>query len=373
MFSNLKNINKQVVIKYILFLGFTWLISSPISAQIDELANFHKPPEKLVVGVKITPPFIMKTMDGTYTGLSFDLWNEIAEEMGIRYTVKEYDLKGLEKALVNKEIDICINPLTVTESRLEKFEFTQPFFISSLGVATSAKRKNKSYIILSNFLSWDFLKMIGILVGSIMLFGFLVWLAERGNNPDHFEHGWQGLWDGFWWSAVTMTTVGYGDKSPKTFIGRIISLVWMFSAIVIISGFTASITSTITLESLDAHISHTEDLFSKKLGAVANSSTIDYLKRHHMKFQVYPNEVKGLEAVKNHEIDVFVHDEPIMRYQIKRHEWSTQIQIILHSLRVEYYSFSLPYDSDLLHEINPVLVKKLHSDYWQIILKKYDL
>lgn len=365
--------NKQVMTKYVLFLGFTLLISSPISAQFEELANFQKPPKKLVVGVKIAPPFVMKAMDGTFTGLSFDLWNEIAEEMGIRYTVKEYDLKGLEKALVNGEIDICINPLTVTQTRLEKFEFTQPFFISSLGVATSTKRKNKSYIILSNFFSWDFVKMIGILIGNIMLFGFLVWLAERGNNPDDFKKGWQGLWDGFWWSAVTMTTVGYGDKSPKTFIGRIVSLIWMFSAIVIISGFTASITSTITLESLDAHISHTEDLFSKKLGAVANSSTIEYLDRHHMKYKLFPNEVEGLKAVLDHKIDVFVHDDPIMRYQIKQNEWTQKIQIILHSLRVEYYSFSLPYDSELLHKINPVLVEKLHSDYWQIILKKYDL
>ena len=48
--------------------------------------------------------------------------------------------------------------------------------------------------------------------------------------------------DGFWWSFVTATTVGYGDISPSTIPGRIIATVLMIVGI----GLIGSLTSTIT-------------------------------------------------------------------------------------------------------------------------------
>lgn len=49
--------------------------------------------------------------------------------------------------------------------------------------------------------------------------------------------------DAVWWSFVTATTVGYGDLSPITNIGRIIAMILMISGIGLIGSLTSTITS----------------------------------------------------------------------------------------------------------------------------------
>lgn len=51
------------------------------------------------------------------------------------------------------------------------------------------------------------------------------------------------LWDGIWWAAVTMGTVGYGDKYPITTGGRIVGLIIIFAGVGLMSLFTATIAS----------------------------------------------------------------------------------------------------------------------------------
>lgn len=56
----------------------------------------------------------------------------------------------------------------------------------------------------------------GLLAAAVMNVGFGIafYFAERGTAPDLT------LADSIWWSMVTMTTVGYGDYYPQTFVGR---------------------------------------------------------------------------------------------------------------------------------------------------------
>jgi len=51
--------------------------------------------------------------------------------------------------------------------------------------------------------------------------------------------------DAVWWGFVTMTTVGYGDRYPRTRTGRAVAVVLMFSGIILISSFTATASSVL--------------------------------------------------------------------------------------------------------------------------------
>ncbi|MFH7563901.1 MULTISPECIES: ion channel [Oceanimonas] len=44
--------------------------------------------------------------------------------------------------------------------------------------------------------------------------------------------------------------MGYGDKAPVTFAGRLVGLIWMFAGMIMVASFTAAITSSLTVNNL---------------------------------------------------------------------------------------------------------------------------
>lgn len=67
-------------------------------------------------------------------------------------------------------------------------------------------------------------------------------LVAAGGIAIHFAEGME-LSDGFWWAFVTTTTVGYGDISPSTGVGRAIAIILMITGIGLLGTLTSTITS----------------------------------------------------------------------------------------------------------------------------------
>jgi voltage-gated potassium channel len=59
---------------------------------------------------------------------------------------------------------------------------------------------------------------------------------------DHREY--PNIFIGMWWAIQTVTTVGYGDVTPKAVGGRIVAALVMLEGIAFIAIVTAAITST---------------------------------------------------------------------------------------------------------------------------------
>jgi len=59
---------------------------------------------------------------------------------------------------------------------------------------------------------------------------------------DHREYS--SIWEGMWWSLQTVTTVGYGDVTPKDTAGRLVGAVVMLEGVAFLAIITAAITST---------------------------------------------------------------------------------------------------------------------------------
>lgn len=332
--------------------------------------------ESIKVGVVIEPPFIYQNDDSQYEGLSIQLWEDIAKEGNLEYEYQLFtDALAAVRALTYNEIDISINPNGINPKRLELLDATQPFYISSTGIAVPRVKRSRFREFISNFFSYNFLRIIGFLGLIIFSFGTLLWLVERKRNKHQFRPGLMGLLDGLWWSAVTMTTVGYGDKAPKTTVGRIIAIVWMFTAIIIISGFTATIASTLTVSSFQSSVDSIEKLKSQsRIGTVEHTQSASFLFENDVttayKFKT-PQE--GLRSLTNQDITYLVSDKSELRYLIDLLQLEESVVLLSVNFNRHYRNFLLPKDSPLTSIIDPLLLERINEANWITLLKQYQL
>ncbi len=325
--------------------------------------------KKLVIGLTETPPFVVNE-EGDFSGISIASWELVNESLDLEYEYKVYpSLVSLLQAVETNEVDLSINPVTVTNPRMKRLDFSQPYFISYTGIAKKSETLIWSY--LENMFSWNFLSAILILLSIILLFGFLVWLFERKKNKEEFGGGLKGVFHGFWWSAVTMTTVGYGDKSPKTFGGRFIGFIWMFMAIIMISSLTAGIASSLTVQNISDEINSVQDLAKFEVITVAGSSAKELLDQYNIRSEKVVNEREGIQKILDKKSAFFVYDKPILKYEIDRRELNDELEVLQQTLKRDYYSYSFPKGSDLVEEINPVLIATLKTMEWSNLIKDY--
>ncbi len=338
-------------------------------------SSFSQPSDTLKVGYKLVPPFVIETED-VLTGPTVWLWENIANENNIYFEYHEMPLDSLLMALENNSIDLCLSPLTITSSRAEVMDFSTPYYITH---ASLLEREESAFMkaieFISSFFSVNFIRALGALVLVILVFGLLIWFFENRHNHEEFDKGLKGIWEGFWWSAVTMTTVGYGDKSPRTAGGRIVALVWMFTAIIIISGFTASIASSLTVNKIGGSSNVIEDFKDNKVGTIHNSATHEWLKNNFFKGTVtFETMQELLESLNSEEIDVVAYDRPILNSIISIDTLgSYSLFNIKFNPQLYAFGFSEQLSPELVDEINISMLQNVEKMEWMVLLSESDL
>src|SRR6056297_4064112 len=346
------------------------MISGTFSPIVSKSSEPQVPTDEKIVGIRVVPPFVIEEDDGTYSGLTIALWEHIAEQTDIDFAYSERSLQGLIEGVQNGELYASAAALTITSDREELVDFTHPFYVTGLGIAVSYQPAGFWQSLTAMF-SPDFLWIVLLLLLLILFWGFLVWIFERQENSEEFGGTTaEGVGSGFWWAAVTMTTVGYGDKSPRTLGGRIVGFIWMFAAIILISFFTASIASSLTVTQLDSRVSGPEDLPNVRVGALQNSATLTFLGVQNINATSFNSIDAGLRAVENGAIDAFVHDAPIVSYYTNR-DYKNRVRVLPNTFNDQYYGIALPLNSAYRNEMNRIILNYIKSDEWSDLVDEF--
>jgi polar amino acid transport system substrate-binding protein len=356
----------------VLGCGITWFclaLFMPESAFSDSDSAASR---KLVVGTVVAPPLYMKTADGLWEGLSIEIWQAVAEHMGVPFEYREYGGLGpLIDAIKNGDIDVI--PSLNVEDRYEPImDFSQSYLKSGLAIAVPAEGTDSRWLnVVAKLFSKDMLKAVGLLMLMSLAAGTIVWSFERRRNSDMFGEGTvKGIGHGIWWSVVTMTTVGYGDKAPKTIGGRIVALVWMLFSIVFVACFTANITTSLTLSELRGKVRGFNDLYHARVGSIPQSEASNFLTKHGIAVMPFTSIEDGLKAVAGKQIDAFILNELVLKYLVKN-EFPGRVQVIPGIFDEYFVSVALQQNSPLRKPINKTLLKLMKTEQWSELLNRY--
>lgn len=344
------------------------LASGPTAAltPVDQPPALHDP---LIVGLKIAPPFVMES-NGHYSGLAIDLWQEAAKDHGWKYVYKTYDLKDLLEAVSANKVDVGLGAITATAERERVMDFAHPVTSSGLGVAVRGGQSAGWLAVLRALVSPAFLMVISTLALLLFVVGFLVWLLEHKKNPEQFGGSRkQGIFSGFWWAMVTMTTVGYGDTAPRTVGGRLIGLVWMLAALIIVSFFTASITSALTVGQLSDRIHSSTDLGGMSVASVPASTSAGWLNRQRFAYTSVRDVDAALAELAAGRVEAVVYDAPLLRWEIQQ-KYRGKLKVLPLVLERQDYAFALPTNSRLREPLDTSLLQRINAPYWPQRLKK---
>lgn len=328
------------------------------------------PAETQRVGIKSVPPFAMPDGQGGWTGISVELWQRIAVGLGWKTTWVAMDSSRAQiEALEAGTIDIALGALSMTPEREAVMDFSAPFYSTHLAIATPAQYGNLRGV-LKGLLSPVFLSTVGVLLLLLLAVGALLWLVERKRNPQEFGGSvTEGIGNGFWWSLVTMTTVGYGDKAPVTFIGRALATIWMFASIVMISGLTASIAASLTVNQLNTMVRGVQDLNRVRSVAVTGSTGEQFLRKSGVRIQTVDTAAEGLAMLREGTADALVYDEALLRYLLKDAE--PGIEVLRQSIEMQYYAFGMKTSFAHQEKLNQTLLADTSDSEWQEILNRY--
>ncbi len=312
------------------------------------------------IGVAGSAPFVVDTQQ--QTGISLEIWQAMSNQRNMDYQLISYqDAPSALSDLDSGKLDAVVGPLSITSERAELAKFTQPYYQSSLSIMSRIDAPT-IWERIKPFFSVKFYYAVFVFLCILFIVGLLLWITEREHNPDEFPKApAKGIANGMWCAIVTMSTTGYGDRSPRTFWGRIIAGAWMIISMIFTTAMIAGIASFLTLSGFGSHtITEAKQLANKKVAVVKNSPAATFVTKYGADKVYFKNLDEAYKDLKDQTVDAIVFDRPQLLYYQKNHK-DDDIMVSHNQYVRQGYGFAVPLDSHNLHEIDISLLKLQES------------
>jgi ABC-type amino acid transport substrate-binding protein len=271
---------------------------------------------KLRVGICDLPPWSVPPNERTpyWSGLAAVAWRHVVRETGIDYSIETFAYADLLAAIEHGDVDVAVTGIAIDPEHMARFALTPPFDETGVSILTRVRRHLSVGAVLERVLHSEVITWMAVLAGLGLAFAAAFWALERRRNPPLHGSTARGLGESAWWSVVTVSTVGYGDRVPLTGRGKLLAALWMAVGFVLLTIMAAVTTSTLTVERLRPVVRGASDLARARVGVVSASAGEDYARAAEIPAFGYQSIEAAIDDLAATRIDAVVAETATLQY-----------------------------------------------------------
>ncbi len=308
-------------------------------------------PQVIKVGVYVSPPFVVKEGDG-YSGMAIELWQKVAAELAIVSKYQEFQNDtDLVDALAKGAVDAAVTNLSVTKSRAQNVDFTQPWFDAGLRVMVHSDTGASLSDIIRDLKDAGHLTNFAWIAIGILVVTLLMTLFDRRFDPEFHQRWRDGLADNFYHVTSLATKGEASRKNLFGWVGRIGQGLWLLASLAVIAYVASAITSVMTASHIANRINSVADLQRKVVGVLSGSAAEDYMRVSKIRTMPFNHITEAADALTRREVSAIVGDNPILEYFSHTHP-NLPLDVVGSTFHPEKYGFAFTAGSALTKPVS---------------------
>ncbi len=101
--------------------------------------------DKLVVATDTAFVPFEFMQDGEYVGFDIDMWNTIADELGLEFELRPMDFNGIIPGLQTRQVDVALAGITIREDRAQVIDFSDGYYDSGFLIMVPVDSEIESF------------------------------------------------------------------------------------------------------------------------------------------------------------------------------------------------------------------------------------
>ena len=345
--------------------------ADPDAVALEDAAagSLAAPGGVLKVAARHLPPFVMYN-SGKYSGFEIELVELIAARLGMATEIYAVDTVAKQVDDINRGVaGIGLGGVAITGPRENVIDFSLPVLDTGLTilVPTTASETvgDRISVFLRAIANSDLPWLLVVFGVAVLVSAHVIWWLERRHNSDFAVPYRTGIWDSFYWSVVTMSTVGYGDKVARGGWGRLFALVWIALGTLVFASFTAAIASSLAVSELRGDIAGPTDLPGNQIATVHDSAGHAYLSGVGVGPVAAPDIEHAYEMLADGEVDAVVFDAPVLWFHVSRRGGGEVTTVGPVFEKVQYGLMLSENDAGLRERVNLAILDLIESGAYQ--------